>query len=83
MCLYVCHMVYTYSLTTNTMPTCIVCSHLLMTLHRGNQITIETESDKKETVQRFIEINIRYPSSRATLNIEYIVTYSVGFNVMK
>ena len=36
-----------YSLTTNTMPTRIVCahSHLLLTLRRGNQISIETESE--------------------------------------
>ena len=34
----------TYGLTTNTMPTHIVCAHLL--LHRGNKITIETESEQ-------------------------------------
>ena len=38
------------------MPTHIVYTlNLLLTLHTGNQITIETESEEKETAQRFIE----------------------------
>ena len=50
-CALVCLSLYiymgTYSLTTNTIPTHIVCthSHLHLTLHRGNQINIETESE--------------------------------------
>ena len=48
----------TYGLTTNTMPTRIVCAHsyLFLTLRRGNQITIETESDReRDCTQRFIK----------------------------
>ena len=39
----------TYGLTTNTMPTRIVCahSHFHLTLRRGNQITIDTESERE------------------------------------
>ena len=64
-CLYVCFHTYiwcTHGLTTNTMPTRIVCAdaHLLLTLRRGNQITIETESEQvRDCSQRLIKDKYR------------------------
>ena len=81
-CLYVCHYIYiycTYGLTTNTMPTRIVCahSHLFLTLiahRRGNQITIETESEQeRDCTQSFIKDKYTlFISTRPTLLQRYL-----------
>ena len=70
----------TYGLTTNTMPTRIVCahSHLFLTLHRGNQITIETESERaRDCTQKFIKDKYTlFISTRATLLQRYLSAYN-------
>ena len=61
----------TYGLTTNTMPTRIVCapSHLLLTLHRGNQITMETESERESEVYQYtFYINKSYSTAEVYLS---------------
>ena len=67
---------YMYVRTTR-----IVCahSHLFLTLRRGNQITIETESEReRDCTQRFIKKDKYTPfiSTRATLLQRYLSAYN-------
>ena len=64
-CMFVTIYIYiwcTYCLTTNTMPTHIVYTlNLLLTLHTGNQITIETVKVKRKRLHKGLsKINICY-----------------------
>ena len=62
------------------LPTRIVCahSHLFLTLHRGNQITIETESERaRDCTQKFIKDKYTlFISTRATLLQRYLSAYN-------
>ena len=67
-------------MTITIMPTHIVCvhSHLFLTLHRGNQITIETESEReRDCTQRLIKDKYTlFISIRATLLQRYLSAYN-------